>query len=430
MIIRRHFSKYFDFLYIFLCLIGCLYQIYQVSSSYFMYSSVTMIRIEIPQKLESPGFTVCVHYMNLLDVSNITINGKSSKNIFDYEKILTVKEIFKRTPSAVHNVFQQCRYRIPGSFSTKYSYSDDCHNSFQMNKFFTQDFICYRMFSRELFAEEFDFVYLAYASNWNGMFFELELNKTTFAGLNWGKAIVHPMTQHPRQAIAFSPMFNRAFDSKGHPANGRFDLVYRYIDIENLPPPYETGCRDYSKSRLDGRGSSEKCFDECVFKRSTSILSRIPFTSIIKESNSNLTNLHHMLATDIDNRTTSTTLKKLMSNCRKTCSAVDCRSVIFMTQLTSHYANNDIIFRVDSPRDPVLIIKAVPKLVMAEYVIYLFSCIGTWLGVAVVSLNPMHLLNIAVKLFRKQQKMPQIVVNQPRTNITTFPIQVMTRVEM
>ena len=73
------------------------------------------------------------------------------------------------------------------------------------------------------------------------MFYEFYINKTSFAGLNWGKNIVHQSHVHPYKSTAFSPMFSRG---PGNETKGRMDMCYNIIEIQRLEP-YKTNCKYY-----------------------------------------------------------------------------------------------------------------------------------------------------------------------------------------
>lgn len=101
-------------------------------------------------------------------------------------------------------------------------------------------------------------------------------------------------------------------------------------------------------------------------------------------------------AIDINNLTTMSKLSQLEMDCEKNCRWPDCVTSYYETQLHSAPLDGkSIYFRVDAPRTVFSSSVDYPKILLSEFVIYLFSCFGTWLGVAVIDFNP---IQIAKKL--------------------------------
>lgn len=59
-------------------------------------------------------------------------------------------------------------------------------------------------------------------------------------------------------------------------------------------------------------------------------------------------------------------------------------------QVIKEYQEEDLTFVVNVPQEPSYDIAYYPKLSMTEWLIYVFSCLGSWFGVSMMGLNPFN----------------------------------------
>src|SRR5258708_486465 len=63
---KKRRSKWF-YIYWLLSLCGCIWQIYEVTSQYLSYPTVTELTISRPKKLQPPALSLCLYYPYFLD---------------------------------------------------------------------------------------------------------------------------------------------------------------------------------------------------------------------------------------------------------------------------------------------------------------------------------------------------------------------------
>lgn len=134
-----------------------------------------------------------------------------------------------------------------------------------------------------------------------------------------------------------------------------------------------------------------RCLVDKVLKK----LGKLPFSTLIAEDDFDNDTINHNIITaqELHNDTIRTTLRTVERECSRTCPSHGCDSSIMVTELllTGETADNSIQFRVNLPNFASFYVQYLPFMILNEYLIYVMSCLGTWLGVSVIELNPVEM---------------------------------------
>ena len=110
---------------------------------------MTELSIDIPTELKSPDLSICLRYVDIIDIGrfsrdrNISIgesdvNGKYSPfNIQLVQESVTIADIFNYTPS-VDDIFLSCLARLPQSYEYKPANGNGCYELFTVVNFYLQ----------------------------------------------------------------------------------------------------------------------------------------------------------------------------------------------------------------------------------------------------------------------------------------------------
>ena len=131
-----------------MCAIGLLYQIIQISTSYFAFDATTTVTMEMPNKVDIPALSVCWRYGDIIDLdalrrknSDIPVfdftNDETIKNSgWTVQSMATVRQVFDFNPS-LENTFAECIIRYPQGYASKRFNVSECRQKFTVIRFFT-----------------------------------------------------------------------------------------------------------------------------------------------------------------------------------------------------------------------------------------------------------------------------------------------------
>ena len=138
------------------CVIGLLYQIIEISTSYFAFDATTTVTMEMPNKVDIPALSVCWRYGDIIDLD--ALRRKNSEiPVFDFtndetiknsgwtvQSMATVRQVYDFTPS-LDNTFADCIIRVPQCYSAQRFNVSECRKQFTVIQFFTMVSFCFAM---------------------------------------------------------------------------------------------------------------------------------------------------------------------------------------------------------------------------------------------------------------------------------------------
>lgn len=143
-LIPRQRKIQFKHILILLSFAGFLWQTFVVSIQYFAYKTTTTVAFVMPEQVRTQNSVVCARYRDVMDRKRIQketgINFHANNSIEGLTERLTVEQIFKYTPDP-EKVISRCLVRHTNGVVIR---NPDCAYHFNVSKFFTQEYICYR----------------------------------------------------------------------------------------------------------------------------------------------------------------------------------------------------------------------------------------------------------------------------------------------
>lgn len=265
------------------CLLGCLYQIVQLTVIYVGYYVNTEISLILPVSVQPPSTSMCYRYTDLVDITRfnkdkntaLNFNSKSITSINQLQSELTIAQIFSYTPS--DNLIAKCFMRSNISYAMITYHK--CQNIIAVKKYFVLEYVCYefsivddRYFPAELSSRAFNFAHALYAIYFNSSVFDNALIT---------KPVLHMPPYLPLIGITFAKVFKRE-PSRKSIWYYNFDLTPSVYESSRLPAPYtKPGCTDYLQY---GFVSQFDCFSKCLQTKTLKAFEKVPFTGFLTEN--------------------------------------------------------------------------------------------------------------------------------------------------
>lgn len=381
-----------------ICLFGLAIHTYHISVQYFAYATVTAIKLNMPDNVTIPALSVCWRYADLLDIDalrrenamireiDFTSEETIKQTVRELQSRITLEQIFRYSPPT-DRIYSSCIVRFPGNYDVTYMTAEQCRQRFEIERFYVQEYICYKATVKKLRNRQHFYNYIQTGSClwYPGMAFQFGFDLKQFNGNQLVVPIVHSFESFPTTSIYFAPESKRfhSTDSIIPPFN-YFYLTYMYLENTRLPYPYNTNCRHYETDQAD-------CYKLCLINKTMNNLHKFPFTCIIRESDRQNLNFSNPIvdAQDLGNWRFKEKLGRYEQECTRQCSKKDCREELYITKLKKmDYFEGSISFRVNLPSNPNYFVAFHPNMQFFEYVTFVLSAMGTWLGISIYSVNP------------------------------------------
>lgn len=229
--------------------IGFTIQVLDVSLEYFSYKTRTEVHISIPKMTVFRNVALCIGLVDLPDVQRLRVETgimwdkpKDWTQALGFNPPLTIKQIFDYTPDS-GSVMSSCSIRRT-SWLKKHFSGSQCGEIFVVEKYFTQDYMCY-MFKPQK-VKEMPLRYVTQAQHGAANIYSLYLS-SNFSQLNFLSLMVF-MGTYPYISRDFSQVayITALYGSKNKIGNF-FDLYAADIVVKKMLPPYDTMCLNASE---------------------------------------------------------------------------------------------------------------------------------------------------------------------------------------
>jgi len=365
-----------------LCILALTYHVGKISTRYFKYETLTHLEMKRPSQVAPPAFSLCIRYTEfLLDHKLKSIIWTQFKEESYYRNV-TVRQIFDHTPPG-DQLFLSCMVRYPGSYIIRSYSTNQCLKFFNILKYYVQEYICYQ-FSPSM-KGTIDFNRIASSFNYARLAYKIDLQLKVFNRTSNFCGIVHTMDSLPFVSIQFSAEFRR----ERH-------LVYRsyrfsgvQVNHHLLPSPYASHCIP----RHNGRDEFV-CYKDCLVSMTIAKWRMFPFTEIITDDELvyNLDIPHLTTFELLNNETLAKEYDSIETQCEYRCRFPNCHNSVTVTQMFERSLRDDaLVFRIDLPRTFTYSITSLPSMEIVDYVTYVLSCFGTWLGLSAMNFNPVQI---------------------------------------
>lgn len=359
---RKYIAVASQIVYYTLALIGCLWQLFDISQEYLAYDAVTQLTIRRPKRIIPPSLVICIDYVSLLNettkprVANLTLD-----NILDispeYDKLTTNCSRHETDGYAWHEV--------------------NCSSAFKVTKFVKQGYTCYdytlssnASISYRHLTNSF-YTPHVFRIIWDPLLIT-QVNYMTFY-------MKSPSRQLRGNCDAFAENTRDIVDAKtGESEQNAVWFTYATFNSVLLPLPYKTRCRNYTDS---GFKSQEHCYEKCVRNLAVQEINKMPF-SIRVTRTTQYRNLTVISGTDIENVTLAKQLSNLEKRCDLNCESPDCNEQDIVPRIIANAKGFKPEFTVYASNEPDITTRFKPKVTMVEFLTYVLSIVGCWLGIS------------------------------------------------
>ena len=378
---KRHAKLTIRIIFFAIAIIGFLVQIMLITTEYFSYLTTSSIETITVESTRAPGISLCVPFREMI---NIDLLGKGfaqnglkndTTNEFNIESLLTLAEIFKYTPEVP---LSGCRIRWPRKFHVETYNASHCNHWFTRKKLVSEEYVCYKY---QLFDDGlYDFKTTAKAFNYQGLTYQIIIDRQHFERASF----ILPRLHDNALVGSISKMYSRTYISILTGLNfGRIsDATYK---TSLLPSPYVTHCvKQYQQI----------CLKSCSIRLSLNAFNKLPYSEIYTQDDIEEFSFDKKLISPwfLKSDDNSMKFRNISKTCEDQCPR-SCEQEFRITYIIT-VAKLDHIdgfsFRVDLTQWPVTHIRHSPNMDFNEYIIYIMSCMGAWLGLSFINLNPFN----------------------------------------
>lgn len=370
-------SKWTKRLLMLLSLAGFLWQVIVVSINYFGYKTSTSVSFRLMNNVKPQISILCVRYHEVLMHDKMI---KDPENKFlsritpEESDNLTVAQIFKYTPEP-DDAIKSCLVRDEnGLVSSQYK---TCGHHFNVTKYFTQEYICYRFQKKA--KDEYSFDEITHSITKAYLVYEILLTDA-FTNVSLAEAIVY-------MDDGGYPFLSRDYGHKHVINTGVRDpdqdenylfLSASDIVIKSLEKPYDTACIDV------GENTGYRCVQPCkqdLYKT----IDRVPGSELLlypytRRPYSEADKQDPVMRAKVD---------EFENFCRKKCYFTWCLVSLSTTSAVTSFNPKAVFgFSVNTPKYPDLSSRSVPLTTFIEYFSFTMGCFGIWFGVSFLSLYP------------------------------------------
>ena len=419
-------KKLFSVFFVLCCLAGFLYQAIEISIDYFSYKTTSKVFLYTDKKHSNPSIILCTRYTDILNRSRHHEYGihpfrSDRKSMWgDDMSKLTIKDIFDLTPDP-KEVIHGCQYRHHDHDLTTYNVSS-CYNLFRIQKYHEGRFICYQ-FRTTKQKDDFDCGAIA-----RSFYSPRELYSITLKPLFLQSNLIQLITFIPYADPKDLPIVSRRFytfkmrwtgnDNEYNSSKANYFLISGdTYSMWRQRKPYDTQCTD-----IDANVTGDIVFfqAECNIK-AFKHYNLLPHNEI----NLNPSPLKHMSFEMMKNLSLIEDIKERKDNCSKKCTVIPCREwySVTVTQSEPKLMNGSMTIASYCSNRPITSLHFIPRINLAEYLVFLGSCLGIWFGFSFLSFNPFERkisirtpvkrCNIGKR--RLEQKPPRILLPFPKT---------------
>lgn len=346
--------------------------------NYFSYKTNSEISVYHPSLLSPPVISFCVYVQPLISDAIMNNFDHEGNSIVRMKVNISLNNVFRLTPKHT-DIMLRC-----GIFTTTGRHlrrnGHECNQLFNFSRYFMESLQCY-MFERK---EENLYDFQRIAREGEGVVYGFWLNTTVFKNHTYFKVIMHD------KGLPFTSRYFAGYIPGPHAVGGRgltYHFSYAIIEHKKLPPPYETNC-------VKEADWQPNCHLKCAVESIEEQFNRLTSAWPLSESNDHnfnydlplLYNTYKMKESQIS------TYNSLLHNCSGKCKRDPCEVQFSQTSLQAHFESDQIEMWFQLPVTPTMKLAHSPFFVMNDYIIYVMSCLGTWLGLSVIAMNPFKFL--------------------------------------
>lgn len=385
------------FISLFVSLIGCTVQVIDISQRYFRYSTKTNVEIQIVTKLEPQAVSICWVITEILQPDmilsrfgiDITSYGKiDKKKMYQLLENMTISDIHDMTPPNISLLAEKpsCAFKYPNKLIWKYPWNQkkECHKLITISKFLHRFLMCYKIAPKDD-REKLDYEDVSFTPSYPGLMRIYFLNASLVQNYTLYSVYVHSHDSSDLYDSVFS--MENAIDFNSTPI---INVVSTPISQIRLPPPYDTMCRNIEGFHSVG----EYLFDQLnqismkemkYVHTMEHVYERYQYP-IINPKTIRIQSFHDQFMRF-----------KIKIFSQK---FLDCHLKYNVPQ-TMREEGDRISIMLNWPQDAGTAVSVVPYQESIDFLVYILSSVGIWLGLSIFSVTSTIEKAIVIRLKKK-----------------------------
>ena len=405
-------------LWMILCLIGNVYQVYHISFGYFKFGITTNVQVITEDTLMLPSFVLCFGLIQVIKWQDMTheerlavLRDEVGNDIFDYSVQEEDEESVKKIPSIIiskshanleskiqvnsnlqvlniSRVFN-VTYKFEEMFDTFVVFvqndselgvsrkllelsSDDprIHDIFSVREFIKDMYRCYSFDYKKAFRSVNHF-HLARQAATPGIISGIFLNSERIRNTT-GMFYIPNHNDRKLHHGFFATLPMQSTMSVRH------HITYDIFEAILLKVPYETRCIDYIDRGYESRG---ECFESCIRNESLFATRMIhPSSNIYAGETEKVIKILDIIT---NKENIKTVMDKLEDICDERCQANDCTSITYIPKKLAIQSEPNVVMVVNmAPQSPKVRATCQAAMSTVQYLTDVGSTFGFWLGVS------------------------------------------------
>lgn len=338
-------------------------------------------------KTSDNALNVCFYYHDIFKYEDykqdtgvqIPINFSSILSAYDtlhdMAENLTIDQIIRYTPTVSQTLIVCALRKATNSSIVSYFENEVCSEHIAISKFVSNFLVCYRfLFPLTSYA-------MAPISISSDIYEPLLIQSITFDGtlfkhVSYFVACFNDRNETPVRELTSTTHASRGwrYDESSHGENWFGIRSYQSI-THNLAPPYTTMCKKYSYT---------DCLTTCTEKKINSTFKRSSPMSLYEHGDGKLIT-GKFLDTDDSYRAI---YLDIIDRCEQACPWNQCRRSAFISSIDEAMAWDTFQINTLLQVTASIIVDNGPKMYFIDYMTFISSCFGTWLGISFLGLNP------------------------------------------
>jgi hypothetical protein len=395
------------------CLIGYLYQTYQISKIYFSYETTTDVSYENEDPLSIPAITLCgiksyflrEEYQKLFPLQNQSeFSSEREQQILNYLSNLTIKDQLKALYSTQNmSTLINCTVLRTKAFNGS-ERSIDCKHINRVKISIDDYFYCFTYFSQ--IKQEYNDSYMVDMNSHGLNYFGALIRIIYPFKTDYIYIYIHSTYESVIENHKLVPAFiNTTYRSNFH------DIFYQKTTVQLLGEPYKTSCTD---NNLKGYKNSFDCISKCKIDNYFQVFNKRPKMV----SSDDLDN--EMFLIYYENKTLD---YEWNTKCQKVCGKnPECFKEYFIHSIKSYEyqtGSNDNDICIYPPISPNTKYTQLLKVSIEQFLGLVASLISLWFGFSILMLSDVCLFlfnNMKRLIINFKIKISQIHTNKNVTN--------------
>lgn len=403
-----------------LTLSGCSYQVIDIANRYFNYPTKQFVSVRLIDDIHMPSVSVCWPMTEIIKplIDKLTIKGDKSQTtrsvsplhlkLYEMLGTFTVEDIFNSLPPKddILKVDPGCAVRLPGEMSWRHPWynNTECYEMFTITTFIHRLTACYK-FTANPKIGKLQMNLNTMSPSKPGFIYMLFLNEDLFQNMSAFTAYGHTLSSSPLFDSVFS--IEKVVKSKG--TGFQIGIVTSPVTAKSLPAPYDTSCRQHENFT-----SGTEFQLHHLNKETMRIMNHVHTMEHVKEP------YKYLMFSPVEfrNQTINNQFVKLFAKYRRNGSKY-CY-LKYNIPVTRIESDNRVTVAVNWSQDNEVVTSTVPDQLFIDFLIYVCSSVGIWMGLSVFSVIDMFCDKFASQLHLKHDVKKKITINTCKHDISVM----------